>query len=244
MAIVLKEPAALAKAIGSIAGFISEGNFRFSMDGLYFKGTDPSQILLVDYAIPKKVFAAYDVEPSFVGLDLVEMGKILARLNAGDELAMELESNELVLRLEGEYVRRFQLPLLDLHEEDVRLPQVEYETTIEVNGKTLKDILKDASLFGASVTLTAKSGQLTIESKNTQGQLKTTLKNNKLCAIAMSKEGKETTVKFSLNYLQNLVKEADADKKITLELKTDQPMRVSYPLGATKMQCYLAHMIL
>jgi proliferating cell nuclear antigen len=155
-----------------------------------------------------------------------------------------LTSNELLIRLEGELSRQFQLPLLDINEQEIKMPAVEYDTVIEVNSKAFKDILKDAALFGTSVTFSVKGGVLTVESKNTQGQLKTTVKSNKTSSISSSKEGKETTVKFSLSFLQNIVKEADGDKKITLEMKSDAPMRVSYPIGPTKIQFYLAHMLL
>lgn len=244
MAIELKQSEILKTAISAIAAFISEGNFRFSMDGLFFKGTDPSQILLVDFAVPKKMFAKYDIEPSFVGVDIVEFSRIMARMADGDELKLDLTQSELVILFEGDLSRRFQLPLLDINEQEIRLPSIEYDAVVEVNARAFRDILKDAALFGTSVTLSIKGGVLTIDSKNTQGQLRTTLKSNKVGNISSQKPDKETTVKFSLSFLQNVVKEADNEKKILLELKNDSPMRVSYPIGPTKIQFYLAHMLL
>lgn len=244
MAIELKQAEVLRTAISAIAAFISEGNFRFSMDGLFFKGTDPSQILLVDFAIPKKVFARYDIEPSFVGVDIVEFSRIMARASEGDELSLDLTAGELVILFEGELSRRFQLPLLDINEQDIKLPAIDYDAVVEVNARAFRDILKDAALFGTSVTLSIKNGVLTIESKNTQGQLRTTLKSNKIGVVSGPKAEKETVVKFSLSFLQNVVKEADGEKKISIELKSDSPMRVSYPIGPTKIQFYLAHMLL
>ena len=58
------------------------------------------------------------------------------------------------------------------------------------------------------------------------------------------KSSADTQSKYSLNFLQNIVREADADKKILLELKTDSPMKISYPIGDSEINFYLAHMIL
>jgi hypothetical protein len=40
------------------------------------------------------------------------------------------------------------------------------------------------------------------------------------------------------------VKEADNEKRVSLELRTDAPMKISYNIGDTTIQFYLAHMIL
>ncbi|MBU0636416.1 hypothetical protein KKE06_05305, partial [Candidatus Micrarchaeota archaeon] len=52
------------------------------------------------------------------------------------------------------------------------------------------------------------------------------------------------TAKFSLNFLQNIVREAENEKKVSLELRNDAPMKISYPIGDTTIQFYLAHMLL
>jgi len=67
------------KAVDTISSFISEGNFRFSPNGIQFKAIDPSQVVMVDYAIDKKAFSQYDIEPNLVGLDVVEFSRILSR---------------------------------------------------------------------------------------------------------------------------------------------------------------------
>ena len=49
----------LKNAMEAISVFIPEGNFRFAPEGIYFKAIDPSQVLLVDYFIDKKLFDVY-----------------------------------------------------------------------------------------------------------------------------------------------------------------------------------------
>ena len=50
--------------------------------------------------------------------------------------------------------------------------------------------------------------------------------------------------KYSLNFLMNIVKSADPEAKVALELKSDAPMKVSYSIGPAQIQYHLAPMIL
>lgn len=239
--IELKKTEFFQKAIGAISGFINEGNFRFNNQGLFFKAIDPSQIALVDYFVEKKLFDRFEVEPSFVGLDLTELNKILQRAMPNDVLSMGLTDSELSLKLEGDLVRAFHLPLLDLNEEDLVVPKPAFDAMVQINAKTFKEILKDASLFGTSIVFKVKPNSFAIEARGNNGILRTTAKEAKLVSV---KTNSEITAKFSLSFLQHIVREADNERKISLELKSEAPMKISYAIGDTTIQFYLAHMIL
>jgi len=115
--IELKSIDSWKRAIDAISSFISEGNFRFNDEGISLKAVDPSQIVLVNFSMPKSAFDKFSVEPSFVGLDLVELGKIMARALPNDTMLIEVGDSELQLRLEGDIARSFSLPLIDVSEE-------------------------------------------------------------------------------------------------------------------------------
>ena len=241
MAIELKNVEGLSKAVYAIASFISEGNFRFSDEGISFKATDPSQIVLVNFSMAKKVFEKYSVEPNFVGVDIVELSKILSRALPADKLTLDLTDSEMKINLEGAISRSFSLPLIDVNDEDVSIPKTSFDASVEINARILKEALKDASLFGSSVVLRIKDSQLFIEARGSAGTLKTVASQTKQIVVNSKTE---VVSKYSLNFLQNIVREADPDKKITLELKSDTPMRVSYKIGVSPIEFHLAHMIL
>lgn len=239
--IELKNLGVWQKAIDAISSFISEGNFRFTDKGISFRGIDPSQIVLVNLSLNKEVFDKYEVESSFVGIDLIELSKILSRGLVNDKLLMDVTESELVLKLEGDLSRKFRLPLIDVTEDEIKIPKSEFDAKVEINARILKEALKDASLFGSSVILRVKDNKLFIEARGSQGTLKTEAKGAKNVVINSKAE---VVSKYSLNFLLNIVKEADSEKKILLELKNDAPMKVSYSIGDSPIEFYLAHMIL
>ncbi len=241
MTIELKEVEQLRKAIDAIASFISEGNFRFSDSGISFKAIDPSQIVLVIFGMDKKVFERYSIEPTFVGVDIVELSKILSRTLPNDRLVMDLTDSEMLVKLEGSISRSFSLPLIDVSDDDVNVPKTAADASIEINARIFKEALKDASLFGSSVVLRVKGNQLFIEARGSSGTLKSVARQTKQIIVESSSE---VVSKYSLNFLQNIVREADPEKKIKLELKSDSPMKISYKIGVSPIEFHLAHMIL
>ena len=229
------------RAIDAISSFISEGNFRFNDKGIGLKAVDPSQIVLVNFLMGKTAFEKFDMEPTFVCVDLVELSKIMARALPQDKMVLNLSDSEMQLRLEGDINRSFSLPLIDVSEEEIKMPQQSFDASVEINARILKEALKDASLFGSSVVLRVKDNQMLIEARGSSGTLHSVAKQAKSIAI---KSDKEVVSKYSLNFLQNIVKDAEPEKKVLLQLKSDSAMRVSYKIGPAQREFYLAHMIL
>ena len=238
--IELKNPEFFKSAIGAISSFISEGNFRFNEKGLFFKAIDASQIVLVNYSIEKKLFDKYKVEPTFIGLDLTELNKIVSRALSNDKLKIDINDSELLLELEGDLSRKFTLPLIDVSEDEIKLPEQKYETIVTINSRIFKEALKDASLFGSSVVLKAKKDQFFIEARSSSGSLNISAREKG----AKVKGSTEVVAKFSLNFLSNIVRESDSEKEIELYLKNDAPMKITYAIGKSDIEFYLAHMLL
>ena len=239
--IELKKVDSLRKSISAISSFISEGNLRFNNEGLHIKAIDHSQIVLVDFMMESSAFDKFEVEPAFVGVDLSELNKIMSRALLNDRMHLSLTDSELRLELAGELDRHFNLPLIDVREDEINLPKHTYDATVDISAKLLKEALKDAGLFGSSVVLRTKGDRFIIEAKGSQGALSADSKDAKGVKV---KSSKDVTAKFSLNFLQNIVKEAEAEDKVSMHLKNDAPMRVSYDVGKCRLEFYLAHMIL
>ncbi|PIU21805.1 MAG: hypothetical protein COT15_00455 [Candidatus Diapherotrites archaeon CG08_land_8_20_14_0_20_34_12] len=238
--IVLENTKQLQTAIKSISNFISEGNFRFNDKGIALRAIDPSQIVLVNYFAPKGIFKKFSVEPSLIGINIEDFDKIMRRVFSNDVLELSLEDSCLNIRFVGELDRTFKLSLIELNEEEASLPEVAFNAKITIKARILQETLKDASLFGSSIVLKIKDNVLTMEARGQQGTLKTLIK--KECAAVDSKE--EINNKYSLSFFENLIKEADPESDIKLELKNEAPMKISYKIADSEIQFYLAHMIL
>jgi len=237
--IELKQVDFWRRAVNAISSFIPEGNFRFSEKGVSFRAIDPSQVVLVDYFVDKKFFDKYAIEPNFVGVDLVEFNKLMQRALPHDKLFLDISDAEMKVRLESDLKRNFRLPLIDISSEEAKLPDVVYDAKVEVNALALKEMIRDASLFGSSIVLKVTGEKFFVEAKGSQG----TMDSEAGRATSVSAK-RDVTSKFSLNFLQNIIREADNEAIVLIELRSDAPMKVSFPIGQSRIVFYLAHMIL
>lgn len=230
----------LKSSVDAISSFIPEGNFRFNDKGIHFRAIDPSQILLVDYFIDKSVFEKYDVESAFVGINLSELGKIFARAMPNDSVSIDLSESELKVTFKGELERSFKVSLVDIAEDEQKLPDEAYDSSVDINARLLREVLKDASVFSSSVVIRTKGEKFYIESKGNSGAMNMASQSRGVRV----KSKAESVSKYSLGYLQNIVKEADPESHISLQLKSDSPMKISYKIGQSDIKFYLAHMLL
>ncbi|HIH10447.1 MAG TPA: proliferating cell nuclear antigen (pcna) [Candidatus Diapherotrites archaeon] len=239
--IELNDVSFLKSSIDAISSFIPEGNFRFNDRGVHFRGTDPSQVVLVDYFIDRSVFDSFEVEPAYVGINLSELSRIVSRAQPQDHAVINLSESELRINLRGELERSFKLPLLDISDGELKLPEARYDASVEINARLLREALKDASLFSSSVVIKTKGDRFFLESKGSAGVLNVNSSPSKGVKV---KSKADVTSKYSLNYLQNIVKEAGPDSVVTLELRSDSPLKASYKIGKSEIVFYLAHMLL
>jgi len=196
--------------------------------------------VLVNYFAPKGIFKKFSVEPSLIGINIEDFEKIMKRAFANDTLELSLEESFLNIRFVSDLDRTFNLSLLELNEDEASIPDISFNAKINIKARIMQETLKDAALFGSSVVIRIKDNLLTLEARGQQGNLKTLIK--KECASVDSKE--EINNKYSLSFLENIIKEADPESDIRLELKNESPMKISYKIGDSEIQFYLAHMIL
>ncbi|MBN1159754.1 MAG: hypothetical protein JXA43_00760 [Candidatus Diapherotrites archaeon] len=229
------------RSIDAISALISEGNFEFGGDGVVLRAIDPSQVAYVFFKMPKASFAEFEMPDAKIGLDLVELAKVVARAMPEDQMLLSFEGSDLILTLEGAITRRFKLPLLDISADEIPQPSPDFTADIEVDAKILKEAFKDAALFSSSVILRVRGDQLIIEAQGSQGNLRTVVPSSKRIKISSSEE---VVSKYSLNFLNNILKEADGADTVKISLKSESPMRVSYKIGKAEIAYYLAHMLL
>ncbi|MEM4256937.1 MAG: hypothetical protein QXD98_01110 [Candidatus Diapherotrites archaeon] len=239
--IELKNVGFFKSSIEAISPFIPEGNFRFNEKGIHFRSIDPSQILLVDYFVDKSAFDKFSIEPAFVGLNISELEKVFNRAMPNDVAIISLSESEIVITFKNELERSFRIPLIDVSDEEQKLPQENYDSFIEISARLLKEALKDASVFGSGVVFRVKGEKFFLESKGDSGSMNLSSLHSKFIKV---KSKAESVSKYSLSYLQNIVRSSDADSVISIAFKSEAPMKISYKIGPSNITFYLAHMLL
>jgi proliferating cell nuclear antigen len=227
--------------IDSIVNLIDEGTFNITKEGISLKAMDPSGISMISFSIPNKAFTKYEVEkPVSIGLNLENLGKILASSRAEEQLVMKENNNKFVLEFVGKNSRRrYRLPMIEIKKDIDKEPKVEFDSVVEVKADSLKEILKDANLLSTHIGFKTDKDSFVVMAKGDAGELEEEHMNNAE-VIKKINTTKATTATFNLDYLERMISACPSNSAMTLSIKTEDPIRIEYKIGEASVSYYLA----
>ncbi|MBS3815106.1 MAG: proliferating cell nuclear antigen (pcna) [Hadesarchaea archaeon] len=219
--------------IGAISNLIDEAAFRFTSDGVRMEAMDPSHVALVDFSIPSSSFEEYEVGKNQVlGVDLIEMDKVVSRAKKNDKFTIELDEdkNRLELKFEGASTRRFSLPLIEVEEEEPPQPELDFTSSAKVQAGIVQDGLKDASLVTDNVRFVMEEGKFMMKTESDTGSSE--------MELAKDSEGLEklevkesSNAMYNIGYLEDMLKAVSSNDFIEVSLGQDIPIKLDFSIG-------------
>lgn len=240
MRLVLDRANDFQRSIAAISILIDEAEFIVDNSALLLKATDPSQISMVDFKLPKDAFKEYDVaEKMKLGMDLDYLNQIVGRARSDDTLILELgkDKSRLTVQFKGSSTRTFQVPLIDISSVELPNPKITFDAIVKLRAAILQDALKDASLISSHVSLGVDADRFFVKAGSSKGNLDSETKKDELVELSASKPASSM---FPLDYLQDMLKVPASDAVVTLKLKSDAPIELSYSIGKASLTYFLA----
>ncbi len=240
--LVMKDAKEFYKCIDAIGVLINEGLFTIDKEKFFLRATDPSQISLVDFVMPKDAFEEFIVDIgeesasklSF-GININNLLQILSHTNSDDKLSIEIKEGKPSIQIEfiGKSKRSFTIPLIDVSDQQNPLPQIPFDVTVQVGSDQLVSGIKDAALFSSHLTLRVNDEKFILETQSSKGKFKQEVEAGDIVI-----SGNKAKAMFPLDYLQNMIK--NAKTTITIKLKDDMPIEINYTIGSAAIRYYLA----
>lgn len=227
--------------VEAIVSLVDEGIFAVGEDGIGLHAMDPSGISMISFFIPSKAFSKYEIDkPVDLGLNMDNLNKVMSRTRDNEALMMKENDGRLLMEFIGEKSRRrYRLHLIDMRKKEDKEPKVEFDANVEMDGEHLKNVLKDASLISSYIAFKAAKDQFAINAKGDSSDLE---EMNEVDGVSVKKldVSKDAAATFNLEFLENMVRSNPVGNALTLSLKSDQPLRVSYKIGEATVTYYLA----
>ena len=242
MELLFEEATLFKRYIEGIAVLVDEAEFIIDEAGLSLKATDPSQISLIDFILPKTAFKTFEVKDQIkIGVDLNYLNQIISRAKPSDSLGLTVSTDNSKLNLSfiGSSKRTFSIPLLDLSSAELPLPKIDFDSEIVINSSALQDSFKDALLISTHITLSIEKDSFIVKANSSKGNLENVYANDAESIVSF-KATNETTAMFPLDYLLSVTKAASTSTKVKLKLKTNAPIEISYEIGEGKFKYFLA----
>ncbi|MDD4050166.1 MAG: hypothetical protein PHX47_04145 [Candidatus ainarchaeum sp.] len=241
--LIIKDVKEFQKSMDAIGVLINEGLFTIDSEKMFLRATDPGQISLVDFVMPKDSFEEFlvdikdDEKNIAFGININNFLQILNHSSSDDKLSLEIKDDKsfILIELIGKSKRSFHIPLIDVSEQEQPLPKIQFDVTVQISSDQLLAGLKDASLFSSHITLKVENNKFYLETQSSKGKFKQEIEasdNNLLIS------GSKAKAMYTLDYLQNMIK--NAKSIITLKLKDDMPLEINYTIGSSAIRYFLA----
>ena len=234
----------------ALANLLQESNLVIDSEGIKMKSIDPSKVSLVILNIPGSGLEEYTVTKELkVGISFDLVKKILKRVKAREkvELGVDTAKNRFFITIytkkgrEGGFYRRFGLPIINIAEEEVPEPKLEYPVRIRMDMDIFVDVLSAASEFSDSVRFIAKEDSLSIVAEGEGGKaIETTYSSSDEVFYEYSVQGSHDST-YSVELLLDFIKPMkQIGETVTIEFDNNKPLKLTIDFAIGSIQFYLA----
>ncbi len=227
--------------VESVVSLVDEGMFNISKEGIGLKAMDPSSISMVSFFMPSSAFSKYTVDkPAGIGLNIENLSKILSRTRDGEAIVMRDVDNKLLLEFIGPGSRRrYKLQMIDVKKSVEKEPNVQFDAHVEMVGEPLKDMIKDAILMSSYIAFKASKDQFAVSARGDFGELEELHEKDGSLMKKVEVE-KNADATFNLDFLEKMVRSCPVGSNISIELKSNEPMKLNYNIGKASITYFLA----
>jgi len=220
-----------ANLIATASNLIDEAAFKFTEEGISMRAMDPSRVVLIDLNLPESIFSKYEVEEEeTIGVNMDQFKKVLKRGKAKDTLILRKgEDNFLEVTFEGTARRTFRLPLIDVEELELELPELPFTAKVVVLGEVLKEAVKDASLVSDAIKFIATENEFVMkaEGETNEVEIRLTLEDEGLLDLEVKEETKSA---YGISYLSDMIKGIGKADEVILNFGNEMPLQMEYPI--------------
>ena len=213
---------------------------EFQSTYLHIQGMDKSHVCLFNIHINKSWFTSYEAEvATIVTVDSNSFHTILSRSQVNNTLVISVKDNQEYMNIDllinnetdkNDYNRYFQLPVLDLEQDNLAVPEIEYDADFSLKTKQLYDLTSQLSLFGDTIEISCSEEGINLHSSAEHGKMTVNIPIDDLNEFTIS-EGETLQLSYSLNYIHKMCLTTKLSKDIDISLSNNFPIRLKYDIG-------------
>ncbi|PLC68350.1 DNA polymerase sliding clamp [Vulcanisaeta sp. EB80] len=234
----------------ALANLLQETNFVIDTEGIKMKSIDPSKVSLIILNIPGSSLEEYSVTKELkVGISFDLVKKILKRIGARDkvELGVDMGKNKFFITIytkkgkEGGFYRRFGIPIINIAEEEVPEPKLEYPVRVRMDMDAFLDVISAAGEISDSVKFVVDEGKFSIIAEGEGGKaLETTYTSSDEVFYEYSVQGSHNStyaIELLLDFVRPMRQVSDT---VTIEFDDNKPLKLTMDFAIGSLQFYLA----
>ncbi len=236
MLIKLDHPKLFSEIIGIISELVLEVRLKVSKEGLSITAIDPANVAMVSFKLPSTAFSELETEgQEILGVSLESLKAVLRRIHTTSILIITKEENELKLQIKDRVTREFNLALIDVEGEEKEIPNLEFTSRIEMDSTDFAEAIEDCSVVADSCSFISEPGKFTIQAKGSLNSFKSEFSSDEL-----NIQAGEACSKYSLEYLQKMIKSTKITDKTGINFSSNYPLRLDFITPFIELRFILA----
>ncbi len=224
MLLKLEHPKLFSDVIGIISELVLEVRIKVDREGMSIVAVDPANVAMISFKLPSSAFSEFEVEGNEVlGVSLESLKAVLRRCGAGSVLIITKEENSLKLEIIDRIKREFNLSLIDVDGEEKEIPSLDFVAKIEMSAGDFSAAIEDCAVVADSCAFVSEPDKFIIQAKGSLNSFKSQFSSDEL-----NIQAQEATSKYSLEYLQKMMKATKITDKVIVNFSDDYPLRLDF----------------
>ena len=227
--------------ISAVSTLVEEATFEATVEGISFRGMDPSHVALIDINWPNSAFEKYNCDSDIkFGVRIDEFSKLVKRADKSDSIEINISDDNMLLVTIGKN-KKYKMRLIESSASDTPLPKIPYDSIIALTSSAFDKILGDVQVVSDYLVINAIKNQAEFSGKGDSGEVNIILENGKgeITELDVKAESKG---QYSLEYLNPIIKAVGSTvETVTCEFSTAKPLRIEFKVANLGMiHFYLA----
>ena len=232
------------KAVASaISTLVDEATFEATVEGIFFRGMDPSHVALIDIHWPNSAFEAYECDTAVkFGVRVDEFSKLIRRADKKDALEVTVGNDSMLhIKIFNSYKKEYKMRLIESSASSTPLPKLNFNCKVVFTASAFDKILSDVQVISEYISIESKQKQVQFLGKGDSGEADIILESGSegLEELSMHEDSKGT---YSLDYLSKITKAVSTvGGSVAAEYSTKMPLRLEFRVANLgRIHFYLA----
>jgi len=227
--------------ISAVSTLVEEATFEATIEGISFRGMDPSHVALIDISWPNSAFEKYDCDGDIkFGVRIDEFSKLIKRAEKSDSIEINISEDNMLHVSIGKN-KKYKMRLIESSASETPLPKISYDSKIGLSSSIFDKILGDIEVVSDYLSIKATPNTVEFSGKGDTGEAFEKFEKDmqELEEISVSQESVGT---YSLEYLNPIVKAIGSTSgSISLEFSSSKPLRIEFKVANIgRIHFYLA----
>ena len=227
--------------ISSITTLVEEATFEATVEGITFRGMDPSHVALIDISWPNSAFEKYNCDSDIkFGVRVDEFSKVIKRAEKNESIEISISDDNMLQILIGKN-KKWSMRLIEGSASDTPLPKISYDSKIGLSSSTFDKILGDIDVVSDYLSIKTATNNAEFSGKGDSGEAVINFEKG-MEGLEEITINQECTGTYSLEYLNPIVKAmGNTSDSIICEFSSGKPLRIEFKVSNIgRIHFYLA----